>query len=120
MDQTTPFQEDCRARVDAALRGHEIELRYEAHEGSDQASAPGGCFLRAELTHGGRFYDLYIYLAEAAVNIDRTWFAYERHHFPDADSLASAFAAFLGRCFSGENPADAARRPGRSAGPAPD
>jgi hypothetical protein len=114
MDDATPFQETCRALVDAALGDYEIEARYETHDGASKAGAPGGCFLRAEFTHGGRSYDLYIYAAEAAVHIDRTWYVHERHDYPDADSLASAFATFLGRCLSGENPADAARRPGRS------
>jgi len=95
MKGATRFQQECRAAVDAVLSERGIETLYETHESSKGSDGPGGSFLRTEFRHGEDRYDLYIYGDEAAVNINRTWHAFERHDHPTPDGLADALAAFL-------------------------
>jgi hypothetical protein len=106
MQKLTPFQNDCRAAVDAVLGEFGIETLYETHDAESISEGTRGAFLRTQFARGEDAYDLFIYADEAALNITRTWYAFERHNHPDPEDLVAALVGFLRGCFRGENPVD--------------
>jgi hypothetical protein len=95
MQQLTPFQGECRAAVDEVLGEFGIASLYETHDAESATESSGRVFLRTQFARGEDRYDLYIYPDEAALNVSRTWFAFERHVHDGPEGPVVALVEFL-------------------------
>ena len=105
----TDFQKQCHEALQAVFDAYDIAPNFETFPDSTLVVEDNQTYLRAELTHSGRYYDVYIYADEAGADIGGNWYIFETQDFPEPNSLIASFAAFMERCLAGGNPATVRR-----------
>ena len=99
------FQKKCLDALDNVFSAHTLSPHFETVPDTTLLADTGETCLRAEFTHEGRAYVVYIYADEAGTYLDREWYIRETQDYREPEALIASFAAFLRRCLAGDDPA---------------